>query len=85
MSAAREATDSLAQLARSTGGTFFENNNDLLKGIREAVDDGREYYVLSYIPDNAASDGTYRKIQVIVNGGKWQAHAKAGYWASEER
>jgi VWFA-related protein len=83
MSAAREATDGLAQLARSTGGTFFENNNDLLKGIREAVDDGREYYVLSYVPDNSASDGTYRKIEVIVNGGKWQAHAKAGYWASD--
>jgi VWFA-related protein len=84
VSAARESTDGLAQLARETGGTFFENNNDLLKGIREAVDDGREYYVLSYIPDNSVLDGRYRKIQVTVNGGKWQVHAKAGYWASEK-
>jgi VWFA-related protein len=80
-SAARESTDALAQLARETGGTFYENNNDLLKGIHQAFDDGREYYVLSYIPQNTVLDGKYRKIQVIVNGGKWLVHAKAGYWA----
>ena len=33
----------LAQLARETGGFFFENNNDLLKGIQRAFADGREY------------------------------------------
>ena len=33
----------LAQLARETGGFFFENNNDLLKGIQRVFADGREY------------------------------------------
>jgi len=83
-SAARESADPLAQLARETGGLFFENNNDLLKGIRQAVEDGLEYYVLSYIPDNSLLDGKYRRIHVTVKGGKWQVHAKAGYWASEK-
>jgi VWFA-related protein len=81
-SAARESADPLAQLAHETGGLFFENNNDLVKGVRQAVEDGREYYVLSYVPENNALDGKYRHIQVTVKGGKWQVHAKAGYWAT---
>jgi VWFA-related protein len=82
MSAARESTDGLAQLARETGGLFFENSNDLMKGIRQAVADGREYYVLAYVPENNTMDGTYRKILITVKGGKWRVNAKAGYWAT---
>jgi VWFA-related protein len=75
----------LAQLARETGGTFYENNNDLLKGIRQSVEDGREYYILSYIPDNAAMDGKYRRIQVAVHGRNLHVRAKAGYWAHTDQ
>src|SRR5437867_859719 len=65
-SVARENTDALAELAHETGGLFYESNNDLLKGIRQAFEDGREYYVLAYIPENKTLDGRYRKIQVTV-------------------
>jgi len=82
VSAARESTDMLAELAHQTGGLFFENNNDLLKGLRQAAADGREYYVLAYVSDNKATDGTYRKIVVTVRDPKWRVNAKAGYWAT---
>ncbi len=82
MSAAREGSDALAQLAQETGGVFFENSNDLLKGIQRAVADGREYYVLAYVPGNTM-DGTYRKIAVTVREEAWRVKAKAGYWATE--
>jgi VWFA-related protein len=81
-SAARESTDVLAELAHQTGGLFFENNNDLLKGLRQAVADGREYYVLAYVPENKSQDETYRKILVTVKEPKWRVSAKAGYWAT---
>lgn len=81
-SAARESTDVLAELAHQTGGLFFENNNDLLKGLRQAAADGREYYLLAYVPDNKTTDGTYRKIVVTVRDAKWRVNAKAGYWAT---
>jgi VWFA-related protein len=81
-SAARESTDVLAELAHQTGGIFFENSNDLLKGLRQAVADGREYYVLAYAPENSAADGTYRKIVVTVKDTSWRVNAKAGYWAT---
>jgi VWFA-related protein len=82
-SVAHENTDALAQLAYETGGLFFENSNDLLKGLRQAFADGQDYYVLSYVPENKTADGKYRKILVATNNAKWRVVAKAGYWAAE--
>ncbi len=84
MIVARENTDALSELARETGGLFFENNNDLLKGIRKAFADGREHYVLAYVPSNKKLDGTYRKILVEVKDRRLQVHAKPGYWATKD-
>jgi len=81
MPIARENTDVLAELAHQTGGFFFENNNDLLKGIRKAFADNRESYVLTYVPTNKKLDGKYRAIRVKVNGKGLVVNAKAGYWA----
>jgi len=81
-SAARESTDALALLAHETGGLFFERSNDLMRGISQAVADGREYYVLAYVPENLIIDGTYRRILVTVRDRKWKVNAKAGYWAT---
>jgi VWFA-related protein len=82
MSVARENTDALFQLAHETGGTFFENDNDLFKGIQHAFADSREYYMLAYSPTNTATDGTFRKITVEVKNRKVQVNAKSGYWAT---
>ncbi|HEY3458115.1 MAG TPA: VWA domain-containing protein [Bryobacteraceae bacterium] len=81
MTVAHQNTDVLAALARQTGGLFFENNNDLLKGIRRAFADGREYYVLAYVPKNKSDDGTFRHIAVEIKNKKLHVNAKAGYWA----
>ena len=83
MTVAHENTDALAELAHATGGLFFENNNDLLKGLRRAFADGREWYVLAYAPSNRAVDGSYRKIRVEVKGKRLLVQAKAGYWATQ--
>jgi len=83
-SAARADADVLAELARETGGIFFQNNNDLLKGLRQAADDGREYYVLAYNPLNKVMDGTFRRITVVMKDSKWRVKAKPGYWATPD-
>lgn len=79
---ARENGSAMAQLAAATGGFYFENNNDLLSGIRRAFDDERERYVIAYTPSNELTDGKYRKIRVIVKDKNLRVHAKAGYWAT---
>jgi VWFA-related protein len=73
--------DAMAQLARETGGQFFENSNNLLKGIRTAFADGREEYVLAYVPANTNMDGQFRKIAVELKDKKLRVAAKAGYWS----
>ena len=71
----------MAALAQATGGVFIENSNALLSGIQRAFAETREYYVLGYVPSNAAMDGTYRTITVKVKDPKATVRAKAGYWA----
>ena len=80
---ASEAADALAEMAAVTGGTFFHNNNDIFAGLQRAFADGRQYYMLSYVPNNATSDGKFRAISVRVRDPKLVVRAKRGYWAAE--
>jgi VWFA-related protein len=74
--------DAMSQLAKQTGGQFFENSNDLLKGIRRAFADSREEYTIAYVPSNTKVDAKFRRITVKLNDRKLQIAAKAGYWAT---
>jgi len=72
----------LSEIAAATGGTSFHNSNDLLTGLKRAFADGRDYYVLAYVPANEAQDGKFRKIEVKVRDNKALVSAKRGYWAN---
>jgi VWFA-related protein len=79
------ATDdgmTLSEIAAATGGTAFHNSNDLGAGLKRAFADGREYYMLAYVPSNSTQDGKFRKIEVQVVDKKASVSAKRGYWAS---
>ena len=51
-------------------------------GLERAFADGRQYYVLAYVPTNTNSDGKFRAISVRVRDGKYVISAKRGYWAA---
>ena len=76
-----EAGAGLERLADSTGGVYYHGSNDTLKQLRAALADGREYYLLGYVPTNAAADGKFRAIAVDLRDKKLRVRAKAGYWA----
>jgi len=81
------ATDSgqtLSEIAGETGGTFYQNNNDLFTGLKRAFADGREYYMLAYVSSNEALDGKFRKIEVKVQEKNAVVNAKRGYWANPQ-
>jgi VWFA-related protein len=78
---ALENQDALAELAAATGGVFVRNTNDLAQGMRQALADGREYYLLAYVPSNTAADGKFREIKVEVREKNLLVRAKRGYWA----
>ena len=76
----------LSQLAKASGGVYFHDNNDLQKGLREALDDRRETYVIAYVSKNLAQDGKFRQIAVTLSSahaktGSVVLRAKSGYWA----
>ena len=77
-----ENQDPMNYLAQATGGIFFHNSNDLLKGLRQSFADGRSYYELAYYSTNPALDGKYRAIKVQIKGKTLMIRAKPGYLAS---
>ncbi len=81
------ATDegmTLSEFAAATGGTAFQNQNDLLTGLERAFADGRDYYQIAYVPTNPNQDGKFRKIEVHVRDPKALVNAKRGYWATAQ-
>lgn len=79
---AHEDQDAMSELAVETGGVFYHNSNDLLKGLRQALADGREYYLLAYASTNKRPDGKFREIRVGVKRKDAIVRAKRGYWAA---
>ncbi len=63
-----DSQESLATLAKDTGGRLFADDNDLSLGMEKARDDIASYYILGYYSTNGKSDGKYRRVQVKLNG-----------------
>lgn len=68
-------------LARSTGGLFFDNNNDLDLGFRELGMMPEVSYLLGFLP-NEAPDGKYHGLKVrLKRKSDYMIQARPGYWA----
>jgi VWFA-related protein len=77
------ATEAVNKLANDTGGKAFYNTNDLAGALSHAIDDGAHYYTLSYSPSNEKMDGGYRRIEVRLNGAKYDLAYRRGYFADD--
>ena len=71
-------------IAASTGGRAFYSTNDLAGAIEEIVEDGSNYYTLTYSPSNPNYDGTLRKIRVEIEGQrKYKLEYRRSYYADD--
>jgi len=78
----RANADVMAEIADATGGTFFENSNDLEKGINELASVPAVYYVLAFSPQNLKLDGSYHNLSVkLREPAGVSAKARRGYYA----
>ncbi|HZL57974.1 MAG TPA: VWA domain-containing protein [Bryobacteraceae bacterium] len=62
---------SLDELSRGTGGIFFHDNNDLVQGLVNALEDMSSYYLIGYQPhredfENVRGNPRFHKIQVRI-------------------
>jgi VWFA-related protein len=71
----------LAALAEGTGGSLLPDTLDLREPLREALEDARTHYELTYSPANSGIDGNFRKIAVKVTRPGALVFARSGYYA----
>jgi len=72
----------MMQIAQATGGHAFFDTNGLKQAVQIAVEDGSNYYTLSYNPANRNWNGAYRRIAIQVNGGGYKLAYRRGYVAA---
>jgi VWFA-related protein len=72
-------------VADETGGKAAYNTNDLMKAIRESMEDGETYYTLGYYPENKEWNGKYRKIVVTVTRPGAKLRYRRGYFAVDPK
>jgi hypothetical protein len=68
------------EIARATGGTSDSASNPAA-GFKRAADTSGDYYILSYIPENAARDGAFRTVEVKVGREAAKVANPLGYYA----
>jgi VWFA-related protein len=75
--------DAMNLLAQGTGGKAFYNSNAIEDAIATAVEQGTNYYTLSYTSANKNYDGRFRKIKVSLAQKGYHLHYRPGYFADD--
>jgi VWFA-related protein len=70
-------------VAEQTGGKAFYGSNDITQAVRTVVEQGTDYYTVSYTPTNHRYDGRFRKIRVKVSGRGYRIAHRSGYYAED--
>ena len=77
LSAAIARANILAELAAGTGGTFFQNSNDLDEGFRRLAAAPEYVYLLGFSPQNLKLDGSFHSLRVTLKNGGSVSHSGA--------
>jgi VWFA-related protein len=75
--------DTLSHIATETGGTAFFNTNGLKEAFAKAVDEGSDYYTLTYEPSDKKFDGSLRKIRVELSRHGYDVSYRRSYFADD--
>jgi len=70
-------------IAEQTGGHAFFGGNDIEDSIKKVVEQGTNYYLLSYTPSDRQYDGQFRTIGVKVAGRGYHLAYRTGYYAED--
>jgi len=76
-----EEQGTMRAMAEATGGRAFVNTNGLTHAVADAIDEGSNFYTLTYSPANYQSDGKLHKIKVEVAQPGLNLAYRHGYYA----
>src|SRR6266404_1580418 len=82
---AKKAKRALKSLAEASGGLDYypKDLSEVERITPQVAHEISNQYIIGYLPTNAALDGTFRKINVVVNGyGHPTVRTRNGYYAS---
>jgi len=78
----RVQSEVLSDLAYSTGGFYFRNNNDLDAGFRTTAAEPEVSYLLAFVPSNLKNDGKFHTLGVkLMTKEKYTVQARRGFFA----
>lgn len=81
--AAEHAT--MDSVADSTGGHAFYNTNGLEEAMNAALQQGSQYYTLTYAPSDTKADGSDRRIKVTLDNPSYQLAYRRHYLADDAK
>jgi VWFA-related protein len=73
--------DTLARLAKETGGDLIANTNDFRGRLKKLSEELQTYYEIGYDPAIQKYDGSFRKISVKVTDPQLKLQTRSGYFA----
>jgi len=76
--------ETLTTLAQDTGGTSFQDANELAPVFSKVISDTQSYYIIGYYSSNPKQDGKFRKLEVAVNRPDVRIQHRPGYFASKQ-
>lgn len=79
--AAEHAT--LSNIAAETGGEAFFNTNGLKEAFNKAIEEGSDYYTISYDPTDKKFDGRLRKIRVELSRHGYEVSYRRSYFSDD--
>jgi VWFA-related protein len=85
--AASAQADVLSEMSAGTGGSIFQNNNDLDEGMRQLGGAPEYYYLLGFSPQNLKLDGSFHALKVTVKTVpqvSLNVQARKGYYAPKK-
>lgn len=71
----------MREIADATGGKAYFDRNDLPRGVRLALEDSREVYLLTYYPQSLVQDGGYHQIRLQTARRGIELRYRHGYYA----
>jgi VWFA-related protein len=71
------------ELAKTTGGHAFHSNNGLKDLLEQVVEEGANYYTLTYSPTNKNYNGTLRAIRVTLSNHSYQLAYRRSYYGTD--
>jgi VWFA-related protein len=73
--------NTMEAMAEDTGGQAYINTNGLSQAVQKAVENGSNYYTLTYAPTNMEWDGRFRAVKVKVDQSGLKLSYRNGYYA----